>query len=278
MSLERIRREDIVDYHKRMYSGANLVVILTGDFDPKVAREKVAASFGQAPRGTGYTWVKDASRPSGSGPRLLLIDKPDATQTYFRIGRTGIARTTPDRVALWLVNTLFGGRFTSILNDEMRVNSGLTYGAGSYVDEARLPGGIVISTFTKTETTGKAVDMALDLLKRLHEKGITAEQLASAKAYLKGTFPPRNLETIDQVADRLAELEIHGLARDEIDSLFARIDAVTVEQANAVIRKYYAPENLTFVLLGNAAGIRESIKKYAPQVTERSIKQPGWGS
>jgi predicted Zn-dependent peptidase len=218
------------------------------------------------------------SRPSGSGPRLLLIDKPDATQTYFRIGRTGIARTTPDRVALWLVNTLFGGRFTSILNDEMRVNSGLTYGAGSYVDEARLPGGIVISTFTKTETTGKAVDMALDLLKRLHEKGITAEQLASAKAYLKGTFPPRNLETIDQVADRLAELEIHGLARDEIDSLFARIDAVTVEQANAVIRKYYAPENLTFVLLGNAAGIRDSIKKYAPQVTERSIKQPGWGS
>jgi zinc protease len=115
-------------------------------------------------------------------------------------------------------------------------------------------------------------------LKRLNEKGITAEQLASAKAYLKGTFPTRHLETIDQVAGELAELEIFGLTRDEIDTLFARMDAVTVEQANAAIRKYYAPENLTFLVLGNAAKIRESITKYAPQISERSMRQPGWGS
>src|SRR5581483_7341094 len=64
-----------------------------------------------------------------TGKRLLLIDKPDSTQTYYRIGNIGITRTNPDRVYLEVVNTLFGGRFTSMLNSELRIKNGLTYGA-----------------------------------------------------------------------------------------------------------------------------------------------------
>src|SRR6185436_6136891 len=96
-------------------------------------------------------------------PRLLLIDKPDATQTYFWIGQTGLHRTHPDRVPVWLVNTLFGDRFTSMLNDELRVNTGLTYGARSVVEQNRLTGALAITTYTRTDTTTKAIDLALDL-------------------------------------------------------------------------------------------------------------------
>jgi zinc protease len=60
-----------------------------------------------------------------------------------------------------------------------------------------------------------------------------------------------------------------------VDGLFARIDAVTLEQANAAIRKYYRGDNLTFVLLGNAAKVREVAKKYGP-VAERPARQSGW--
>ena len=60
------------------------------------------------------------------GKRLLLVDKPDASQTYFAIGNTGIAATDPDRVAIRVVNTIFGGRFTSELNEALRVESGYT--------------------------------------------------------------------------------------------------------------------------------------------------------
>ena len=66
------------------------------------------------------------------GKRLLLVDKPDATQTYFAIGNVGIAATDPDRVAIRVVNTIFGSRFTSMLNEALRVESGLTYGANSF--------------------------------------------------------------------------------------------------------------------------------------------------
>ncbi|MEI9910446.1 MAG: insulinase family protein [Bacteroidota bacterium] len=63
--------------------------------------------------------------------RVLLINKDDAKETTFYIGAPGISRNNPDFVSIDVVNTLFGGRFTSMLNDELRVNTGLTYGANS---------------------------------------------------------------------------------------------------------------------------------------------------
>ena len=210
-------------------------------------------------------------------PILLLIDKPDATQTYFMIGQPGIDRQNPDRVKLELVNTLFGGRFTSMLNDELRVNSGLTYGANSAVERSRLPGVIAISTYTRTETTTRAIDLALEILKRLNAQGISAGQLASAKAYVKGVFPTTRLETMDQLAGVISELELHGLTRDEIDGYFERIDAVTLQEANAVAKQYYRADNLTLVLLGAAVQIREQVGKYHPNPTVVPVKTPGWG-
>jgi predicted Zn-dependent peptidase len=240
-------------------------------------KPKLEKLLGALTAGEGYRPMADPGVTRPASPRLLLVDKPDATQTYFYISQPGIRRGHPDDTALRLVNTLFGGRFTSMLNDELRVNSGLTYGAGSSVELNRMTGAITISTFTKTESTEQAIDLALATLKRLHEKGITADQLKSAKAYVKGTLPLEQLETTDQVAGVLGSIELFGLNRGEIDDLFSRIDAVTVERANQVIRQYYRPENLVFTLLGNASKIRSAAKKYSASVTEVPVTKPGYG-
>jgi zinc protease len=278
LSLARIGRSDIVDYQRRMYAGKNLILIAVGQFEAGVLAPKLAQAFATAPAGDAYTWAQDAAPKRGSSARLLLVDKPDATQTYFQIGQPGIQRTSPDRVPLLLVNTLFGGRFTSMLNDALRVNSGLTYGASCRLEQSRLTGGIVISTYTRTEATAQAIDMALDLLKRLGEQGITAEQLASAKAYVKGLYPTQRLETSDQLAETLKDLEIFGLGRAEVDELFSRIDGVTLETANNVAKRYYQTGGLTFVLVGNAAKIRAAAGKYAPDVYEIAITKPGFSA
>jgi predicted Zn-dependent peptidase len=275
LSFGRMRRDDVVSYHRRQYAGKNLIVVVSGDFDSTAASTALAKIFGAMPAGAAYTWTPAAPPARGSAPRLLLIDKPDATQTYFWIGQPGISRGDPDRVPLWLMNTLFGGRFTSLINEALRVSSGLTYGANCSLQQSRIPGSIAINTYTKTETTVQAIDMALDVLKKFHENGITAEQLASIKAYNKGLYPRERLETSDQLASILGEMELFGLNRGEVDDLFSRIDALTLEQANAVIKKYYRTDNLTFVLLGNAAKIRDAAGKYAPKMIEVSVKQPG---
>ncbi len=273
-SLGRIHRQDIVDFHRRIYCAKNMAVIVTGEYDPAQVRSKLAQAFGDVPPGTALAFPSAA--PPKSNTKLLLIDKPDATQTYFYIGQPGIGRLDPDRTTLLLVNTLFGGRFTSLLNEALRVNSGLTYGAFSSVQQVRLPGSIFISTYTKTATTGQAIDLALSVLKQMSEGGIAAEQLASAKAYIKGTFPPQRLETSDQLAGVLADMELYGLGRDEIDGLFARIDAITLDQANQAARKYFQSGGLTFVVLGNAALIRETMKKYSDHIVEVRASDPGF--
>jgi len=275
-TLARIQRQDIVDFHHRIYCGRNMTVIVTGDFDSASAMTKIREAFAGVDAGQAFEWTKAAAIKAPAN--LLLIDKPDATQTYFYIGQPGIDRKSPDRVKLLLINTLFGGRFTSMLNEALRVKSGLTYGANSILQRPRLTGGIVIATYTKTDTTEKAIDMALDVLKELDEKGITADQLASVKAYIKGTFPTQQLETSDQLANVLADLELYGLGKDEVDDFFSRIDAVTLDDINAAARKYYKSDHLTFVLLGNAAKIRQSVAKYAPKVVEVSVSKPGFAA
>jgi len=275
-SLGRMNREKIAEYAKRMYVGPNIIAVVAGDFDAATAGAAMRKTFGEAPAGTGWEWAKDAKPAAGA--RLLLIDKPDATQTYFSIAQPGVTRTDPDRTTLQLINTLFGGRFTSMLNDALRVSSGLTYGARSSLDLHREPGAITISTYTRTETTEKAMDMALDVLKQLNERGITAAQLSSVKAYMKGTYPTQALETSDQLANMLGEIEVFGLNRGEVDDLFSRIDAVTLERANAVAKRYYKSQDLTFVVLGNASKIRDVVKKYSPAVREVRATDPGFGN
>jgi len=274
VTLAAITRQAISDYHRSMYVGRNLIVIVAGDVDPEKTNDALARAFGKVPAGAGYTW-KQATLPQFEKPRLAIIDKPDATETQFRIGMPGIDRRSPDRVPLWIVNTLFGGRFTSVLNDALRVESGLTYGAGSVYDQDHLQGRLTISSYTATANTVKAIDMALEVMKKIVKDGITPEQLASAKAYLKGTYPSDHLETSDQLAEVVGDIEVFDLNRGEVDDLFSRIDALTLEQANSTARRYLKPENLTFLLLGSRANMPAEVAKYSPVLIQQKISEPG---
>ena len=275
LSLPKINRAAVETFWKQAFVGKNLVIVAAGDFDPKSIEAQMRKLFGKVPAGAAFV-AKTAATPKAGVARLLLVDLPGATQTYFAIAQPGIARTSVDHTPIGLVNTLFGGRFTSMLNDALRVDSGLTYGAFSVVQLDRLPGSILITTFTKTETTGAAIDLALKQLEKLQSSGIDSEQLASAKAYVKGEYPTRSLETINQLAGILTEMEVFGLNRGEVDDLISRIDAVTVEQANAIARKYYKTNGLVFVLVGDAAKIRTTADKYAKDVRVVKISEPGF--
>ena len=247
---------------------------MVGDFDSAEMQKLLEGKFAGWPARQAPAIRLPDPQPV-SGKKLLLVDKPDATQTYYEIGNLGIARTNPDRVYLQVVNTLFGGRFTSMLNSELRVKAGLTYGAGSSFDERKVPGPFAIFSYTRNATTEKALDLTLEILKRLHEQGITEEDLKSAKNYIKGQFPPR-IETSDQLASLLARLEFYGLDEREINDFYARIDAMTLADAKRVIRQYYPLDNLVFVLIGKASEIQEIAKKYAPKMDNKSISQPGF--
>ncbi len=275
-SLAAIGRDDVVRFHASNYVPSNVILAVVGDFASADMEKALRDRFGAWTSKEKPAAVQLAAAKPVTGRRLLLVDKPDATQTNFMIGNVGVARSDPDRVAIEVVNTLFGGRFTSMINTELRIKNGLTYGASAGFDERRLPGPFYISSYTRTASTEKAIDMALDVLHRLHEKGIAEEDLASAKAYMKGTLPPDTLETSDQLASLLASLRFYGLPDSEINDFYAKVDAVTVADARRIIASDYPEKDLTFVFIGKASEIETAAKKYAPEPKRKSIGDPGF--
>jgi zinc protease len=274
VSLQRIKRDAIVKFYETNYAPGDTLVAVAGEFNGAEMRKKLDDVFGGWPTRTVAAPAIPAAAPV-KAKRLLLVDKPDATQTYFALGNVGIARNDPDRVAIRVVNTIFGGRFTSELNEALRVESGYTYGASSFFDARKAPGPFGIFSFTKNETTTPALDLAVQVLQKLHKQGVTDEQLKSAKSYIKGQFPP-NIETSRQLAQIIATHELYGLGDDEVNQLEARVDAVTPEIAKQVIQKHFPSENLVFVLIGKASAIGPAVEKYAEKRDARAISEPGF--
>ncbi len=273
-SLKHIQREGILKFYDAHYAPGNTLLAVVGDFNAAEMKKKLEEALGAWPAKTAPA-VAIPATASVKGKRLLLVDKPDATQTYFAIGNVGTRITDPDRVAIRVVNTVFGGRYTSLLNEALRIESGLTYGAQSFFDSRKEPGPFAMFSFTKNETTTQAIDLALKVLQDLHKNGLTEEQLKSAKSYIKGQFPP-TIETSNQLARRIAQYEFYGLNDDEVNQLEARVDAVTPEIAKQVIQKHFPSDNLVFVLIGKTSAIGPAVKKYAEKEDGRAISEPGF--
>jgi predicted Zn-dependent peptidase len=274
ISLKKIDRDSISKFYAANYAPGNTILAVAGEFNAAELRKQLEATLGAWPAKPVTAVAIPAIAPV-KGKRLLLVDKPDASQTYFAIGNVETAAGDPDRVAIRVVNTIFGGRFTSMLNEAMRVESGLTYGVRSEFDARKAPGPFGIYTFTKNDSTVQAIDMALDILHKLHKDGVTAEQLASAKSYIKGQFPP-SIETSRDLAQRIASDEFYGLDDSEVNQLEARVDAVTMEMARQVIQKHFPEENLVFVLIGKSAAIAGAVKKYGEKQDAREISAAGF--
>jgi zinc protease len=162
-----------------------------------------------------------------------------------------------------------------MLNTELRVRSGLSYSAGSSFVRFTEPGPFLITSYTQTDKTAEAIDLALATLDRLHTAGVDAEALASARGYVLGQFPP-TIETNGQLATRLADIAFFGLDRRDVDEFAKRVAAVDADAVRAAIeRDFPRSADLAMVVIGDAAEIREAVAKYGP-VTEMKITDPSF--
>ncbi len=270
-SLANITVGDLLAFHSDMMGGDRLVIAVSGDFETASMQKALTDAFGDWRAATGSLPEIPAAAPS-PGRRILLVDKPGATQTYFYIGNVGVDRNYAGRAELDLANTVFGGRFTSMLMTELRTKSGLSYGARSSLTRYTKPGALFINSFTETSTTVAALDVALGVLGQLRDVGLDQAMIESARNYIMGQFPPR-LETASQLAGMFASIEANGLDVSYINDYGDSLNAATRESIAAVIEAVYPPtDSLVLVLLGDAEAIRDSIAQYGP-VTQMSISE-----
>ncbi len=273
-SLAAITHRDIGDYYRAECGADRLILVFAGDVDAAALTRAVTKAFGRW-RNAGTTAGAVGDPPRMRERRVLLIDSPESAQTYFWIANVGVDKHYPGRAALDLVNTLYGGRFTSVLNTELRIKAGLTYSARSGFTSCARRGEFAIRTFTDSENTGRALDLTLATLVHLKRDGITAQMLESARAYVLGQYS-LNFETAADWAATLGELELFGLDARYIENYAPALRQVSMPDTRVVIDTVFPdPDGLAIVLIGDAEKIRAQVRKYGP-VTEMLLTQPAF--
>ena len=90
------------------------------------------------------------------------------------------------------------------------------------------------------------------MLREYVAHGISADELADEKSAAVGSFKVA-LSTNAGLAEALWNAEFYQLGADYVDRYPQLIAAVTMDEVNAAIRKYFRPEQLTVVVAGDYA-------------------------
>ncbi len=249
-TVRAIRREDLVEFHRRHYGPRGMVIAIVGGVEAEKAIAQVERALG------------DWGNPDQPTPPELPPLKP-LTETVTRrvtiagksqadlvIGTTGPRRNDPDYLAAALGNSVLGqfglmGR----IGDVVREKAGLAYYAYSSLSAGIGPGAWDVNAGVNPQNVQKAIDLILSELRRFVEHGVTEEELSDSQANFIGRLP-LSLESNAGVAGALLNIERYDLGLDYYRRYPDLVRAVTPEDVLAVARKYIHPDKLAIAIAG----------------------------
>jgi zinc protease len=256
-NLDAITPPDLVAFHKARYAPDQAAIAFAGDISLAEARKLVETKL------AGWTKVgakKEAvTDPQAIGPpKVFLVARPGSVQTTLTVGTQSMVRTDPDYTALTVVNRVLGGTMGRLFR-HLREEKGYTYGVGSSFSATQYRGAWSAGTSVRTEVTQPALTDLLAEMATLRETPIPAGEFADVKRAIVGSFALA-LENPQQVLGYYVENWVYGLPADYWDTYPARVMAITPAQAQAAAKKYWAPERLQIVAVGDATKITDILK------------------
>lgn len=235
--------------------GSTLVVV--GDVGAASVARQAESAFS--------AWEGDASRskvgalPAFEPAGITLVDRPGAVQSNLRFGGAAVGRNDPAYAALQLANTIFGGYFSSRLTENLRERNGFTYSPHSAIDHAAAGSTFMVDADVASGVTARAVHETWYELGRMALAPVTQDELDSARRYALGTMA---LSTATQagLASTLSSLIGHGLTTSWLPAHQKALSAVTVEDVQAVSRRFLTSNSLATVVVGDSSLIRDSLE------------------
>ncbi|MEM9597347.1 MAG: pitrilysin family protein [Acidobacteriota bacterium] len=261
-SLRAIDRDDILRFHRRHAVPRGGAVVAVGDFEPARLVERFRETF------AGWTADEEPPQPEIrpvplDGTRVFLVDRPKAAQTQLLIGHRCLPRRHPDYHALMVMNVLFGGKFTSRVNLNLRERHGFTYGANSFLVRRRGPGPFYVRTAVANDVVGAATRETLTELRRLQQDLVEEEELRETQDYILGLFPLTR-QTIREISDSLQALVIFDLPDDHFERFPAVLGEVTREDILDTAQRHLHPDAIAIVAVGPAAELRPQLEGFGP--------------
>ena len=256
-SIGSLNHSDVVARYAQTFCSENLVFAFAGDTSPEEAQgiaERISSALP-----SGAPLPDTVPEPAmQSGRRLLLVDKPERTQTQILIGCLGTHPNDDDHVALHVGNTIFGGTFTARLMNEVRSKRGWSYGAYSNLPYDRHRRGFSLWTFPKSEDAAACIELELGLLEKWWQDGVTARELSWAQRYLVRSHAFAVDTAGKRVGQALDEV-LYDLPPGYHSEYLERVRAITLDEVNAAIQKRITPKDLVISVVGTASTIQKDV-------------------
>lgn len=254
-SVSALTQDDIVAAHKAVFARDRVVVSAVGDITAEELSELLDMLLGDLPEtGNPLPEAADVNLPGG----IQVVDY-DTPQSAVIFAQPGMKRDHPDYFAAFILNHIMGGGgFESVLMTEVREKRGLTYSIYSYMAEKDYSQIWVGSVSSANDRVAEAIDVIRNEWAKVHDEGITAEQLEDAKTYITGAYPLR-FDGNGPIAKIAAGMQLSGRPIDYIATRNDRMNAVTLEDINRVARELMDPDRLTFVVVGKPEGLSSTL-------------------
>jgi zinc protease len=258
-SIAGMTREQVLAFYRESYVPAGSILAIVGDVNTKTAVGLAEARFGAWKGAAPVRDVPELAVTDFPGRRVIVVDKPDATQSQIRIGNLAVPYNTPEFFPLLVANSILGGGFTSRLMAEIRVNRGLSYGARSSLAQMKRGGFFAVYTYTKNASLRETIDVALEQLARMRTERLTDAELTGGKRYITGLFP-FELETNDQLAAWITTLTFYGRPLTFLEEYGTKVALVTAEDCLAAARKHFWRDNNLLLVMTNYAETKDQLK------------------
>lgn len=249
-TIQKVRRIDLVKFHREYYGPRGMVIAVVGAVTPKDAVRQVKRALGG--------WQVKGQKETLPLPDLKLLKKtvskhhriPGKSQSDMVIGTNGPRRRDPEYMSASLGNNILGqfgmmGR----IGDVVREKSGLAYYAYSSLSAGTGPGSWEVSAGVNPQNVKRASDLILDELKRFVQEGVTEEELADSKANFIGRLP-LSLESNGGVANALLNIERHQLGLDYYRRYAGLVNEVTRDDVLNTARKFIDVNRLAMAVAG----------------------------
>jgi zinc protease len=258
-SLAALTRDDLVAFHETYFRPGNAAVVVVGDLDLDQAVAAVTRAFGGWAAGTSPAPVVPSIGSDG-GPRIVVIDKPGAEQSYVVGGYAGLSRKDPAYQAFQLANTAFGGQFASRINLNLREDKGYTYGVRSAMVSFRDGGLFMMTAPVETQATCPSVlELIGEMAAIRGPRPLSASELTDSRNRLIMGFP-QEFQTYGDVAGSLGTLLLNDLPVDDWRTFADRVTGLTAADVAAVIEETIDPDRVVWVIVGDWSVIGDDLQ------------------
>jgi zinc protease len=272
-TLDHISRSDVVEFYRRYFFPANMLMAVWGDFSTAEMQAKLAGLFGawkyEQPKVPPFPPVREKVQPG-----IYLARKDDVTQTFFIEGHLAGRLDDKDFAALQVMGDILGGGFQSRLVERVRTQLGLAYDIsadwGANYDH---PGLFEIGGSTKSASTADTLQAIRKEIERIRSSEVTADELETARQSALNSLVFA-FDTKTKTLSRLLNYEYFGYPKDFIDRYQKSLEAVTRDDVLRVAHERVHPAELTIVAVGKTDQFEKSLATLGLPVSSIDLTIP----